>query len=93
MSTLTQTATELAENMQTTPKPFSRGTKLGINVFLMSLTTLTHCLGVKVRNSQRLATDHSHNSVLREVRASGDVVQASSYSPRVCFDACCECRR
>ena len=49
MATLTEQTTELVANFYDPPQPLSNGTRAGINVFLICLTTVSHCFGVRVR--------------------------------------------
>lgn len=47
MATLTEQTTELVANFSDPPQPLSGGAKAGINVFLICLTTVSHCFGVR----------------------------------------------
>lgn len=51
MATLTEQTTELVANFYDPPQPLSNGTKAGINVFLICLTTVSHCFGVRFYGS------------------------------------------
>lgn len=48
MATLTAQSAELTAMLKDVPKRHDIGTEVGINVFFIALTTITHCLGVKI---------------------------------------------
>ncbi len=48
MATLTATAAQLTSLLKTDQKLHKAGTEAAINLAFIALTTLSHCLGVKV---------------------------------------------
>jgi len=48
MATLTASSAELTALLKSDPKPHSAGAEAAINIAFIALTTLSHCLGVKV---------------------------------------------
>lgn len=48
MATLTAQSSELTAMLKSHPQRHNIGTEAGINVFFVALTTITHCLGVKI---------------------------------------------
>ena len=48
MAILNAQSTELTALLKDKPQRHNIGTEIGINVFFIALTTITHCLGVKV---------------------------------------------
>jgi len=48
MATLTAHSAELTALLKSDPKPHSPGAEAAINIAFIALTTLSHCLGVKV---------------------------------------------
>ncbi|KAI4637728.1 hypothetical protein J4E83_000545 [Alternaria metachromatica] len=48
MATLTASSAELTALLKSDPKPHSAGAEAAINIAFIALTTLSHCLGVKL---------------------------------------------
>jgi hypothetical protein len=51
LATLTEQSSEIVGLLQENPGRLSVGTEAGVNIFLIALTTFSHCLGVKVRRT------------------------------------------
>ncbi|RAR11739.1 aat family amino acid transporter [Stemphylium lycopersici] len=49
MATLTALSAQLTALLKSDPKPHSTGAEIAINIAFIALTTLSHCLGVKVK--------------------------------------------
>jgi amino acid transporter len=50
MATLTAQSAELTALLKNDPNPHGPGAEAVISIAFIALTTLSHCLGVKVRN-------------------------------------------
>jgi yeast amino acid transporter len=63
MATLTEQSTEIVGLLQENPGRLSVGAQAGVNIFLIALTTFSHCLGVKVTITLLQCFVHSVTSV------------------------------